>query len=362
MRVSKRLGLIVAVLLAGTGAGAAVAQPIRLATPLCGTARVAGPPTASQTTSASTGLRVASYNMLHGLTFDGDRTLEGRLAIDVDELTAARVDVVGIQEAEESTKHGRVIDRLARKLAARTQQTWYWCWFRTEPHLNGTPDTRRGGGSPISDLLAAHYNPHEKRWYEGAAVLSRWPIVASAVHRLPGEDPVQRLTTDCRPPGFSGDPTCLADIVFEPRAAVWTRIATPFGPMSFTSTHTSGNWEQSLDLVRWVRQRSRHDRSAFLVCDCNSVPNSHAQRVIRKSGWVDSYAALRSDTGATVDQDIGATKPTVSYRIDYVFVRDRSVLRPVAVTRFMNVPEPSTLEPSGLLWPSDHWGVLATVA
>ena len=93
--------------------------------------------------------------MLHGLTSEGDRTLEARLAIDVNELAASHVDVVGIQEAEESTKHGRVIERLANKLSVRTQHAWYWCWFRTEPHLNGTPDTRPGGGSGNRDLRPA---------------------------------------------------------------------------------------------------------------------------------------------------------------------------------------------------------------
>jgi endonuclease/exonuclease/phosphatase family metal-dependent hydrolase len=304
------------------------------------------------------GPRIASYNMLHGLTAEGDRTLEARLAIDVDELTASHVDIVGIQEAEESAKHGRVIERLATRLSARTNQPWYWCWFRTEPHLNGTPDTRPGGGSQLSDLLAAHYNPNETKWYEGAAVLSRWPIVASAVHRLPGEDPAQRLAGDCRPPS---DPTCTIDIVLEPRAAVWTRIASPYGAISFTSTHTSGNWEQSRDLVRWANEQSRRDRSAFLVCDCNSTEHSRAQQAIRAHGWVDTYRAFHKTGGASADQDLGATKPTTTQRIDYVFVRAQSTLQPKRVTQFMNVPEPSTVEKSGWLWPSDHWGVLATL-
>jgi endonuclease/exonuclease/phosphatase family metal-dependent hydrolase len=360
MRVNQRFSVVIAALLTiVTGAGVAVARPVSLASPLCGTTGVAFRPVAGATTV--TPLRIASYNMLHGLTSEGDRTLEARLATDVDELAASQVDVVGIQEAEESAKHGRVIERLANKLAVRTQRTWYWCWFRTEPHLNGTPDTRSGGGSALSDLLAAHYNPNESKWYEGAAVLSRYPIVASAVHRLPGEDVAQRLLTDCQPPRFSGDPTCVPDIVLEPRAAVWTRIATPFGTVSFTSTHTSGNWEQSRDLARWVNQRSRADKSAFLVCDCNSTPSTRAQHAIRAHGWVDVYAQLRSDGGPTSDQDIGATRPTTTHRIDYVFERPSSALRASAVTRFMNVPQPSTLEQSGWLWPSDHFGVLATL-
>jgi endonuclease/exonuclease/phosphatase family metal-dependent hydrolase len=349
--------LLAAVLSSVVVGGAASAGPVTLAAPLCGQTRglIASVPT-------GTPMRIASYNMLHGLTAEGDRTLEARLAIDVDELTAANVDIVGIQEAEQSTKHGRVIERLANRLAARTSQRWFWCWFRTEPHVNGTPDTRSGGGSKLSDLLAEHYNSNEPKWYEGAAVLSRWPIVASAVHRLPGEDPAQRLASDCKPPAFSGDPSCTVDIVLEPRAAVWTRIATPLGHISFTSTHTSGNWEQSQDLVRWVQQQDRHDGTAFLVCDCNSVESSRAQQAIRANGWHDVYRAMHPSGGATVDQDIGAAHATTTYRIDYIFqgASDHGV-RAIGATRFMNVPERSNLERSGWLWPSDHWGVLATV-
>jgi endonuclease/exonuclease/phosphatase family metal-dependent hydrolase len=356
MRINKRFGVLAAAALTlATGVGVATARPIQFATPLCGQA-------GARATAASTGspLRIASYNMLHGLTAEGDRTLEARLTIDVAELAASHVDIVGIQEAEESAKHGRVIERLANRLSVRTQQTWYWCWFRTEPHLNGTPDTRPGGGSKLSDLLAAHYNPNESKWYEGAAVLSRYPIVASAVHRLPGENPAQRATRDCRPPT---DPTCAIDIALEPRAAVWTRIRTPYGAISFTSTHTSGNWEQHRDLVRWVGQQSRHDKTAFLVCDCNSIEKSRAQRAIRNNGWYDVYRTFHKTGGASADQDLGADKPTTTQRIDYVFQRrSDTTLLASSATQFMNLPKPSDEERSGLLWPSDHWGVLATVS
>jgi hypothetical protein len=194
MRLNRRLGVLIAALTTLiAGGGVASARAIGTVAPLCGGTTANGAPTLP----SSSGPRVASYNMLHGLTAEGDRTLEARLAIDVSELATSRVDVVGVQEAEESTKHGLVIARLAAGLASRTHESWYWCWFRTEPHLNGTPDTRRGGGSDFSDQLAKHYNSNESKWYEGAAVLSRWPIVASAVHRLPGEDPAKRLRSDC---------------------------------------------------------------------------------------------------------------------------------------------------------------------
>src|SRR5436189_6129697 len=76
---------------------------------------------------------------------------------------------------------------------------------------------------------------------------------------------------------------------------------------------------------------------------------------------VDTYRLCHPYGGAGADQELGAPGPTVTQRIDYVFVRAKSALRPAAVAEFMNVPEPSTVEPSGVLWPSDHWGVIATL-
>ena len=85
--------------------------------------------------------------------------------------------------------------------------------------------------------------------------------------------------------------------------------------------------------------------------------------MIRADGWIDTYRRLHPHGGSSADQDIGASHATTSYRTDYVFEFNRSgVQLPVhSVTMFMNAPRLSTLEPSGWLWPSDHWGVLASV-
>jgi endonuclease/exonuclease/phosphatase family metal-dependent hydrolase len=368
MRVSHRA--IVAAALAGVAAttGGATANPTPAtpaaavpasplpASPLCGKAAPVHP----AAPAANGSLRIAQFNVLHGLTTPGDHTLAARTQLQVRELAAANVDIVGLEEVSETGHHGRVIATIAGGMARRTHETWWWCWFRTEPHAPGAPDTRTGGGDPLSDQLAAHYNSNDTPWYEGAAILSRWPIVASAVHRLPGEDPAQRLQTDCAPP-FT-DPTCPVDIVLEPRAALWTRIATPYDDVSVTVAHTSGNVDQHKFLATWALAQSRKAASAFLVCDCNSVPTDPAQAALRSGGWRDTYRALHPTGGGTADQQIDASHPTVSNRIDYVFRRPGSYLDLRTSVRFMNTPERSTVEQSGWLWPSDHWGVLDTVA
>jgi endonuclease/exonuclease/phosphatase family metal-dependent hydrolase len=366
MDFSRRLALATATVIAFSGNVAAATTTASnetttaMPTALCGRATPKHPqPTHIARRHGHRVLHVATYNILHGLTAEGDRTLEARLRIKIRRLAATPLDIVGLEEVSESGKHGRVITRLARGIARRTHERWYWCWFRTEPHAPHGPDTRPGGGDPASDELAAHYNSNDHPWYEGAAVVTRWPILDSAVRRLPGEDANQRLHTDCTPP-FT-DPTCLIDIGLEPRAALWTQVSTPFGPVSFTVAHTSGNVAQHRALANFTRRRSAPDRTALLVCDCNSLPSDSAQHVIRAAGWLDTFRHLHGHGGPTADQRIGTRAPTVRDRIDYVFLRAGSGLHLVASHRFMNRPARSRAEKSGWLWPSDHWGVIATL-
>jgi endonuclease/exonuclease/phosphatase family metal-dependent hydrolase len=356
MRVRGILAITAAVAVALPAAAIAkppvpAAAPSVGATPLCGVAepKIHGLPRVPDS------ITVASYNMLHGLTTDGDRTLEARLSLTVDQIAKSGVDVVGLQEVEESTNHGLVIKRLATALANKMYTPWWWCWFRTEPHAPGAPDTRPGGGDPLSNQFAKHYNGNDANWYEGAAVLSRHQIVASAVHRLPGEDYRGRLTGDCKPP--FDEPTCVLDLFLEPRAAVWARVLTPFGAVSLTSAHTSGSAKQHSDLVQWARTKSGSDKTALLVCDCNSLPTSKAQATIRAAGWVDTMAALHRER-PTADQEIHAAVPTATERIDYVFLRTGSQLHLADSRLFMNKPH---VTGSTSLWPSDHYGVIDTL-
>lgn len=317
--------------------------------PLCGTSVES---TVTQDLPPAVGaLRVGTFNVLHGLTEDGDATLEARLPIQIAQLAASGADVIGLQEVGESANHGRVIERLADGMGAATGDTWYWCWFRTEPHAPGVPDTNAGGGDPVSDMFAQFYNSNDSPWYQGAAVLSRYPIIASAAHRLPGEDVPGRLTGECLP---EGDPTCVLAVVLEPRAAVWARVQTPTGPVSVVAAHTSGNALQHRDLARWARDRSAADATAFVLCDCNATPDSDAYAALAASGWVDAATIPGGDAGPTADQDIHADYATVQDRIDYVWFRSDSALAPTLAQRFMS-------SPSEGLWPSDHYGVLTTL-
>lgn len=317
--------------------------------PLCGTS-TAGT-VAEDPPPAVGALRIGTFNVLHGLTEDGDATLEARLPIQIAQLAASGADVIGLQEVSESTNHGRVIERLAEGMGVATGDTWHWCWFRTEPHAPGVPDIGAGGGDPVSDLFAQFYNSNDSPWYEGAAVLSRYPIIASAAHRLPGEDVPGRLAGECIP---AADPTCVLAVVLEPRAALWARVQTPAGPVSVVAAHTSGNALQHRDLARWAEDRSAADATAFVLCDCNATPDTDAYAALVASGWVDAATLSGGDAGPTADQDIHADHPTVEDRIDYVWFRSGSAPAPTPAQRFMS-------SPLNRLWPSDHYGVLTTL-
>ena len=224
MRVRGRCFLIVA------APPSCVPAPARSATPagVPSTSRSAAcgaPPTPRRRLpTVPDHLTVATFNMLHGLTAEGDRTLEGRLAIDVDELAAAKVDVVGIQEAEESTKHGRVIARLAERTGAQRRTALVLVLVPHRAAPTGTPDTRPGGGTAVSDLLA------EALQRQRAQVVRRRrspvPLADRRERRAPAARRRHSPAADDRLQAAEvrRRPDLRPDLVLEPRAALWTRL------------------------------------------------------------------------------------------------------------------------------------------
>ncbi len=324
-----------------------------VATPLCGEAAGAKGRAPFIGKESRRPLRVASFNTLHNLTAEGDRTLGARQELAIAQLAAATVDVVGLQEVSDSAKHGEIYREYAAGLAKATGYTWFWCYFRAFPHIPGEPETRDGGGGPLSDMAAAQSNENDTRWYEGGAILSRYYIIRGDAHRLPGEE-TARIASDCL--GELPDPTCVLEVAFESRVAVWARISTPIGIVDMATAHTSGTVAQHRDLTTWLASVSTA-ASAYLVCDCNALESSTAMATIRDAGWVDTYRKLNKDAGPTADQTVTARGPTVTQRIDYLFHRTKNAMPLLTSTRFLNRRGNT---PLGSLYPSDHYGLLAT--
>jgi endonuclease/exonuclease/phosphatase family metal-dependent hydrolase len=115
-------------------------------------------------------LRVLTYNLLHdgGWSgfFESGTHLEERLEMTIQELRRLQPDIIALQEASESRKHGNVPQRIAEALG-------YQMVF--------APATERIFGlSLIDKLITATIG-----FKEGSAILSRYPIATSEVYDLP---------------------------------------------------------------------------------------------------------------------------------------------------------------------------------
>lgn len=179
------------------------------------------------------------------------------------------------------------------------------------------------------------------------AVLSRWPVVASATISLP---------------------------VHPYRTAVHATLATPFGPLAAVSTHLSH--EPGASAVRIEQARALADLAASLHPgaagfpvvvggDLNAVPWSDEVRLLTGHSpspvpdfvLSDVWEHVGDGPGrtwcATNPHQVGATWP--NRRIDYLFVgwpRPRRVGNPVRTWLVGTAPVDGVV-------PSDHYGVAA---
>jgi endonuclease/exonuclease/phosphatase family metal-dependent hydrolase len=376
---------ITAAVLAVPLLGAADAEtPALLNRPLCGIA------TGAKAASPKATLRVATFNVLHGLeespTYPSHSTFDARLELAVKEVVRNGIDLVGLQEASETAgavghTDGNSVQRLATRLAAVTRVTWHWCWHLSNPHFPLEPDIQPGGGGPVSDFMAANASSNYGSFKEGAAVLSRYPIVASEARRLPLRLPAEYVL--CPPAEI---PNCNLTTIFDHRIAIWARVDTPGGVTDIVATHfahhltplsEASKFQHAVAVVAFSEQMTRqHGEPArrFITCDCNLTTDQQPPGIgfITAAGWTDTYAfahpesacAPGQDTsGCTTDQDIvtETPEPTTTGRIDYVFARGGSCVLSVAGSERI-ADNPALQDDGTYLWPSDHLGVATDIA
>ncbi len=282
--------------------------------------RVAGDPAADPAPA----LRFLSYNLLHGGFSSGltgkDEDLEGRLRIAVNELRALNADVIGLQEASVGPRRGDVTERLGRELGL------HHAFAPALPRFFPIQDVNRF----VSWLM---------NFTEGPAILSRFPIIDWQAHDLP------------RCNGF-----------FDPRVLIYATIRTPWGDLGVASTHTSGGFCEAERVVALLEAR-RGPFPVVLMGDFNAEEDSAGiRRLTREAGFVDAFrAANPSAPGFTEAQAVRVPFPTVRHRVDYVFVvPGRAVAGRVRLSRVV-LDDPRTLPDQTVLWPSDHYGVLAEI-
>jgi endonuclease/exonuclease/phosphatase family metal-dependent hydrolase len=355
-------------------------------------------------------IKVANLNVLHGLieeppAYPTSSTLNVRTSLAASEIAQAGVDIVGMEEV--SVIQGSTLDpnhppevakAFAQRVAKDTGTTWYWCWFLANPHFPVEPDLQPGGGGPISDteatLVSQFTGAPYQSFKEGLAIISRYPITDSEGLHLPGRIPVEAALCPFGSDGITdpqyvvdniGDvPSCIETVLFETRAALWARMDTPLGAIDLTTTHlahgiTAGSDLSSLQQAAVAlafsdarSQAAGAPAQRFFTCDCNSQPEDDVPVIgyIESQGWVNTLPGGCSTNGICTggpDQIVTPTPTKVmDERIDYVFARAGQCTKDPGL--FVNTPlapgaviDGLTNPTNGYLWPSDHFGVEATI-
>ena len=198
----------------------------------------------------------------------------------------------------------------------------------------------------------AYGRAHDEKWW-GNAALSRWPITRSHCFELP------RVGTD------------------ERRTLLYADVSSPFGSIPFFVTHL--NWKFEDGHVRQAQVReivarvealaSPEALPAIVVGDFNAVPSSDEIRFLRGLTSLDGSTrvyyqdafAVAGDGSAGITyarrNEFAAPLREPDRRIDYIFVRGRDA-------RFRCEPLDARVcfdEPHEGTFPSDHFGVLATL-
>ena len=105
---------------------------------------------------------------------------------------------------------------------------------------------------------------------------------------------------------------------------------------------------------------------AVVLGDLNDGPESEMHRLITRAGFTDSWAALRRDQqGFTCCQvaDLSNQTSVLAQRIDYVFVRGFHPHKKGAMVSLIGNRSSDRIPgPAYLIWPSDHAGVVASLA
>lgn len=277
-------------------------------------------------------IRAVTLNLLHGAPLPGARRARASLAARLDWtaecLAAEEPDVVLLQEASATPRHGNTAARLARRL----------CMEHVYARANPAPIWRVGG-------FAARF-VDAFTFEEGPAVLSRLPIVASHVHRL-------------------SSPLSL----HERRIALEAVLEAPFGRFSVFSVHLTagsrpGRSRQIAALIRAVEGRREREHPAIIGGDFNVEEHADEMRALTQvRGWIDSFRHVHPDVpGHTWGQLLATALATAGRRIDFLFSAPAGGVHWDPIHSRLVLDRSFPHARAGVLWASDHYGVLTDFA
>jgi len=265
-----------------------------------------------------------SFNLLHGGVFSGvtgeTQDLDQRLTLVIEELRTLQADIIGVQEASANRERGNVAERLATQLGF---------------HYVYTPASFRLFASERVNAFTAWV----MNLTEGPAIVSRFPIISWTAHDLP------------RCGRWS-----------DPRVLLVATLDTPWGTLQVGSTHISGDFCQAEAVASAIRTQ-QNSTPFVLMGDFNAPEHAPAITLLtQKAGLIDTFRTANPvSPGLTVWQRVDASAPTVSRRVDYVFLLSAKVFpgRVHASRVILNTPH--SLPDGRTLWPSDHYGVLSEI-
>lgn len=308
--------------------------------------------------------RISTFNMFGAFSTTLD-SMKARIELTATALQKTDSDVIGIQEAEDMIPAGRTIELLGKRMSELTGETWYWCFFRSNPHAALEADPLIGGGGPLSMALAAIDGNTKKlgqtTWFMGDAILSRYPFASAGARRVKGRvlSEIGKCTTDqCRM--WAGG---------ESRIVVRAEIKLPAQKLHFFNSHFYTNItddsplsqrNQATEVVNYVNETiAQKNAPAAVACDCNSPENGTVRSTFTSGNFIDSWATTNPGLpGHTGGQDISASAKTANSRIDYVFIKGQNAKRSAIF------PEAASAAPSApnIRWPSDHLGVVVEIS
>lgn len=265
-------------------------------------------------------LTYVTLNLLHGGVFSGltgdDQDLEARLRIVVEELRALDPDIVGVQEASVSRRRGNVAARLATELGFEYVHA----------------PVRFSSAVALDRLIAWLMD-----FREGPAILSRFPIAAWEAHALP-----------------------RCNGLLDPRVLLYARVRTPWGDLGVASTHTSRGFCEARRVAELMLTR-RGPWPSVLMGDFNATEASPGITTLTSgAGFVDAFRVANATApGPTVWQPVHAPVPTAFRRVDYLFLLPGTAVAGRILGSRVVLDRPRRLADGTVLWPSDHYGVLA---
>ncbi|HSB80258.1 MAG TPA: endonuclease/exonuclease/phosphatase family protein [Candidatus Methylomirabilis sp.] len=267
-------------------------------------------------------LKVVTLNLYHGGPFSGllgdAQHLDRRLEMVARELRMLDPDIIGLQEASESRQRGNVAARLAAQLGLQ--------------YVFAAANPRPFKSSRVNRLIASLLN-----FSEGPAIVTRFPIAAWESLDLP-----------------------RCGRYADSRLLLHARLLSPWGGLDVFSTHTIGDRCQTGRVAQLVRNR-RGPFPSVLMGDFNAGEDSPAIAAITQiGGLVDAFRTVNpSVPGLTVWQRIDAPTSMVKRRGDYLFVCPGTEYPGKVLSSRVVLNTPQHLPDGSVLWPSDHYGVLA---